>query len=298
MVLEENTEMTEEAKQEKINWKIVRTRTCIRAGLIFLGVLGMQVLAALLLGVFASIIAFAQSGDSMEMVSRINSFYNNMGTYTILLSIICAVASGIWCGILYYRSDWRVRPFDYRKAFPLSRVLLIAVTVSGSCVLISILLGMLQQLMPNAFSNYYQVMEAISGGGMLLNIIYVVAIGPVSEELIFRGALFDRFYLAFPFWTANVLQALLFGIYHMNVIQGIYAFLLGMLLGMVRQMTGSIFASIFSHMIFNATSYGLTWLLGAAGKYAGVGLCVLLLFSAVAVFFGGRIIWKNCTKSI
>ncbi len=285
-------------REQQKNWKIVRTRTCIRAGLIFLGVLGMQVVGGLILGLFLSIQAFMQSENASGMVQNLTEASGNLGQYAILLSLLCALASGTWCGILYWRSDWRVRPFDYRKAFPLKRVFMIAATVSGACILLTFFLGLVQQLAPAFFKDYNQLMETISTGDMFLNILYVVTIGPISEELIFRGALFDRFYLVFPFWTANILQALLFGIYHMNVIQGFYAFLLGILLGMIRQMTGSILATIFSHMIFNGTTYAISYILTGAGAYAGIVLMGMVVLSVVAVVFGSRMIWRSCTKNI
>lgn len=284
-----------EQEQQK-NWRILRTRTCIRAGLVFLGVLGMQVVGGLILGLFLSVQAFMQSESPSEMVQNLTGAYGDMGQYAIVLSLMCALASGTWCGILYWRSDWRVRPFDYKKAFPLKRVFMIAATAAGACILLTFLLGIIQQLVPAFFKNYNELMETVSQGDMFLNIVYVVTIGPISEELIFRGALFDRFYLVFSFWAANILQAVLFGVYHMNVIQGVYAFLLGVLLGMIRQMTGSILSSIFSHMIFNATSYALSYILTGAGAYAGVVLIGMVLLSVVAVVMGGRRIWKSCTK--
>ena len=285
-------------REQQKNWKIVRSRTCIRAGLIFLGVLGMQVVAAIILGMYLSVRAFLQAKNMGEMLRNMNDFYGDVAQYTILLSMICALASGLWCGILYNRSNWRVRPFDYRKALSLKNLLAIAGTAAGLCILSSAVLGVLKQLLPQAFQNYNKVMDTISQGDMLLSVIYVLIIGPVSEELIFRGALFDRFYLVFPFWWANVLQAVLFGLYHMNIIQGIYAFLLGILLGMIRQMTGSILSTIFCHMVFNATSYVLMDVPHLAGKYAGYVLWSLVLASVIAVFFGGRKIWEKCTKNI
>ena len=285
-------------REQQKNWKIVRTRTCIRAGLIFLGVLGMQVVGGLILGLLLSIQAFMQSENASGMVQNLTEASGNLGQYAILLSLLCALASGTWCGIVYWRSDWRVRPFDYRKAFPLKRVFMIAATVSGACILLTFFLGLIQQLAPAFFKDYNQLMETISTGDMFLNILYVMTIGPISEELIFRGALFDRFYLVFPFWTANILQALLFGIYHMNVIQGFYAFLLGILLGMIRQMTGSILATIFSHMIFNGTTYAISYILTGAGAYAGIVLMGMVVLSVVAVVFGSRMIWRSCTKNL
>ncbi|MCI8339875.1 MAG: CPBP family intramembrane metalloprotease [Lachnospiraceae bacterium] len=258
----------------------------------------MQVVGGLILGLLLSIQAFMQSENASGMVQNLTEASGNLGQYAILLSLLCALASGTWCGILYWRSDWRVRPFDYRKAFPLKRVFMIAATVSGACILLTFFLGLVQQLAPAFFKDYNQLMETISTGDMFLNILYVVTIGPISEELIFRGALFDRFYLVFPFWTANILQALLFGIYHMNVIQGFYAFLLGILLGMVRQMTGSILATIFSHMIFNGTTYAISYILTGAGAYAGIVLMGMVVLSVVAVVFGSRMIWRSCTKNL
>lgn len=285
-------------REQQKNWKIVRSRTCIRAGLIFLGVLGMQVAMAVILGVFISVRAFLQSENMGEMLRNMNDFYGDVAQYSILLSPMCALASGVWCGILYNRSDWRVRPFDYRRALSLKNLLSIAATAAGLCVLFSAVLGVLQQLLPRAFQNYKQLMETVSQGDMLLSVIYVIIIGPVSEELIFRGALFDRFYLVFPFWWANVLQAVLFGLYHMNIIQGIYAFLLGMILGMIRQMTGSILSTIFCHMVFNATSHALNAIPDMTGRYAGCVLWGLVLFSVIAIYFAGRRIWEICTKNI
>ena len=179
------------------------------------------------------------------------------GTFMILISAVSALLSGIWCGVLYIRSDWREHPFSYRKAFSVKNVLAIAGAGAGGCVVLTFLLTGLAVVIPQAFSSYNHVMNQLTDKDIWLTVLYVLLIGPVSEELIFRGAILDRLYLAFPFWTANLLQALLFGIYHMNLVQWIYAFVLGAVLGLVRVSTGTIFASIGTHIIFNATSYVL-----------------------------------------
>ena len=130
-----------------------------------------------------------------------------------------------------------------------------------------------------SYRNALQLRQLIA-----LTYCYVLLIGPISEELIFRGAILDRLYLAFPFWAANLLQALLFGIYHMNLVQGIYAFVLGAVLGLVRVSVGTIFASIGTHIIFNATSYVLQLVFPSGQKisiviFAGVYLLATLLFA-------------------
>lgn len=80
---------------------------------------------------------------------------------------------------------------------------------------------------------------------------YSVIVAPICEELIFRGVTMQYAKKAMPFWVANLFQALLFGIYHMNVIQGVYAFVIGVMLGYICEKGGSLYLSILFHMIFN-----------------------------------------------
>ncbi len=87
-------------------------------------------------------------------------------------------------------------------------------------------------------------------------ILYAVFLAPINEELLFRGVSLGYLKKAMPFWLANLIQALLFGIYHMNVMQAVYAFVIGLFLGYVYQKGGSIFYSILLHIIYNfLTSY-------------------------------------------
>ena len=50
---------------------------------------------------------------------------------------------------------------------------------------------------------------------------------------------------------ANLIQALLFGIFHMNIVQGIYTCLLGFLLGYMAYRYDSILAPMITHALFN-----------------------------------------------
>ena len=81
--------------------------------------------------------------------------------------------------------------------------------------------------------------------------IYAVILGPVCEELVFRGVTMRLVRRALPFWAANLMQAVLFGIFHMNWIQGIYAFVLGLVLGWICEKGGSIYFSMFFHILIN-----------------------------------------------
>ena len=72
-----------------------------------------------------------------------------------------------------------------------------------------------------------------------------------DRELIFRGLTLKILEKAFPFWAANILQALYFGIIHGNIIQSSYAFFAGLLFGSVMYKYKSLKYVIWCHFFVN-----------------------------------------------
>lgn len=274
------------------NWKIVRNRVCIRALLIFLGVVLMQMLAYMICVAGRTAIAVLTGRDGLiELAGLANT--EEMGKFMVWVSLVSALLSMVWCGILYKKSDWREEQFDYRKAFCRKNVLAVCGTGVGGCIVLTLFLSFLAMLIPQAFSAYNMIMENLTDTSMAVTLVYVLLVGPVSEELIFRGAILDRFYLAFPFLLANLLQAALFGIYHMNLIQGIYALCLGFVLGIIRQVTGSILASMLTHILFNSTSFGLGLIFPADAEMQAWKVVLLILFGLALCIFSLKYLWKE-----
>lgn len=84
---------------------------------------------------------------------------------------------------------------------------------------------------------------------------------PVAEEMVFRGAILRKLLQIFHsrmYWWAIVLSALLFGVVHGNMAQGLHAFLLGLLLGWMYWRTNSIVPGIVLHWINNTVAYVLS----------------------------------------
>ena len=74
---------------------------------------------------------------------------------------------------------------------------------------------------------------AFEGQNPLLLIAATVLLGPVAEEMIFRGMTYRRVknYLGTG-WAVGI-SSVLFGIYHGNTIQFLYAAVLGILLAVL-----------------------------------------------------------------
>ena len=81
--------------------------------------------------------------------------------------------------------------------------------------------------------------------------VYTMLLAPFVEELIFRGLTLKILEKSFPFWVANILQALYFGIIHGNIIQSSYAFFAGLLFGAVMYKYKSLKCVIWCHFFVN-----------------------------------------------
>lgn len=132
---------------------------------------------------------------------------------------------------------------------------------------------------------YSAVAEALyNSSGVAVQILVIGIIGPVSEEIIFRGLVYRRLRDYTGVLPAAVLSGLIFGIYHGNLTQGIFAFCVGILLALLYEHFGTLWASIAAHMANNLFSvlisaYGGSLLNSPVFSYT-------LLFSSILLAAG------------
>ena len=123
-------------------------------------------------------------------------------------------------------------------------------------LLTTLLLRYLSTLMPELMKSYTESVSSLIGGtASLLTVFTVTFISPIAEEIMFRGLSQKYAERAFGALPAIFIQAALFGIYHMNIIQGIYAFLFGILFGFMAHKSKSLMPSILLHAVINLSAY-------------------------------------------
>lgn len=169
----------------------------------------------------------------------------------------------------------------------------VGVELTLSCALITI-----GNLFPDALKGYS---DMISTSGLadltLISTIATVVLAPICEEVVFRGLTMKILEKTnWKFWVVNALQALLFGIEHLNWVQGIYAFVLGLVLGYVCKKTDSLWGSILAHAVFNASG---TWIVSTIfnegeGEEIKVVKVVVVLVVAIAAAVAG--LWMVSKK--
>ena len=95
----------------------------------------------------------------------------------------------------------------------------------------------------------------ISGDVSIIMIITVTLISPIAEEIIFRGLTQKYAEKAIGALPAVFFQAALFGVYHMNLVQGIAAVLFGIIFGILAKKSRSLVPSVILHAVFNLSAY-------------------------------------------
>lgn len=83
-------------------------------------------------------------------------------------------------------------------------------------------------------------------------------ISPLAEEVVFRGIIYNRMKKHMPLAASIVLSALLFGIYHGNMVQALYGFCMGMLIAYTYERFGNFFYAFLFHAAANIAVYTIT----------------------------------------
>lgn len=97
----------------------------------------------------------------------------------------------------------------------------------------------------------------------LVNQFLAVFISPFTEEILFRGFVLSKLQESQNFWSANILQSILFAAVHLPLwiwlnglsisllVMSMTVFILGLLLGWITSRTNSIWTAIFVHIMNN-----------------------------------------------
>ena len=239
------------------------------------------------------------TGDSyMDFVNGIMETVSGT-TFNLIVSLAYALICGILFGVWYRRKFYLPAKADNAgvsawKKNPLllaAGVVFLCVGAQYVCVY---LMNALALLFPSWMVIYQQLMQGIGldGGSVgILVALYSMILGPIAEELTFRGLTLGYGRRAVPFWMANVTQAFLFAALHMNPLQSIYTFFFGLMLGYVVYRSGSLILGVVVHIVFNSVgvlfpqiivmgnspiTFFLFLLLGMVLTYAGlilIGKC-------------------------
>lgn len=105
---------------------------------------------------------------------------------------------------------------------------------------------------------YSRVAEHQYGVSLVTGLILYGIISPLAEEVVFRGVIYNRIRRNCSITAAVFLSALLFGLYHGNIVQGVYGFLMGILIAYTYERYGRFFHAFLFHAAANTAVYIIT----------------------------------------
>ena len=100
----------------------------------------------------------------------------------------------------------------------------------------------------------------------VVQIILMAVIPALVEEFIFRG-LFYGTYRKCGVLKGALMSGLVFGLFHLNINQFCYAFVIGVVFAFLVEATGSIWSSVLAHFAINTYSITIIQLLKITGTY-------------------------------
>mgnify|MGYP001471863272 CR=1 FL=1 len=137
-----------------------------------------------------------------------------------------------------------------------------------------------------ASAGFQSANQAFFAGGVLFELLGSCLVIPLAEELLYRGVVERRLSLLCGSAPAIVLSAVIFGVMHWNVVQFLYAGILGLLLAWLLERTGFLYAPVLAHIGANvmAVVRSETGWLDIAYQPTAAGIAVTVLLFAVAAF--------------
>ena len=151
--------------------------------------------------------------------------------------LVFAACSGVAAGTLFPLC--RIRPIQILQA------LLLTAAVYPACIFLN---GLSLYFTENAVE---QMSGAIVDRPMWEMILLIGIAGPFCEEIIFRGFFFQNLKKGNGAIGAAVFSGILFGLFHMNFNQFVYAAAMGIFLALADEAGGSLWISVLMHQMFN-----------------------------------------------
>ena len=122
----------------------------------------------------------------------------------------------------------------------------------------------------------------------VIQILVLVIVAPIVEEYLFRGYVFAECKKMFSLPASLILNGLLFGLFHMNLLQGINTFFLAIVLSLIYYHRANIKDNIIVHMTNNAVA--------VLPAFFPQALTVISAITIISIIFGLYFLVKICRE--
>lgn len=213
--------------------------------------------------------------------------------------VVWLLIAALICIPIYYRMYKRDREIagETKKNIPMENKDYVAIIISGAALALAMNNVLSLTPLPILFPGYEETNEILYQGGMLLQILSAGIFGCIVEEISMRGVTYLRMKRYWGKRKAMIFSALVFGLYHLNVVQAVYAFALGLFFVWVYERYDSLWAPCIAHMSANL----FIILLAESTVFNHIlttmaGFCLVTCISVMVFYYGWR--WLKQTNPV
>ena len=244
---------------------------------IFMGILSLFVLSSELIKMVKTV-----RPDFLPMVTE--TYLQNLSDFGYIVAVIVGIS------IFYKKQQINMKDtiFYRQKKMKLEYFAVFAIILFG-CQFIFTQSAQLFEFFLNqiGLSTKGAIESATSADDSFMLVIYAAFVGPFVEELLIRGGVVYRLKHYGKIFSI-LISAMAFGLFHMNLIQGVFAFFVGILFAYIA-LEYSFLWAVFFHILNNfgfslLVESGLPALLGAELADTVTNM-LLIITSCVSVIF-------------
>jgi membrane protease YdiL (CAAX protease family) len=263
----------------------------------FAALLVLELIAAVVVVVGVTILQYGPKFSFDKIDTVVTSASGLLSSFVCTMAIAAGIAlAGAW-----------LSPQEWRERLRLRRVPLYAsLLVMGTLGIMSVgmILSSCMELgwvpRSHALDVLDHMMRSLSPAGQVLAVLLLGLLPGLIEELLFRGYIQTRLVARWGaawgiFWTA-----LMFGISHLDLMQGLFAVAVGCILGFIAHRAGSIIPAMICHAANNLASGLLSVLAGDIHDKASnlaMLVCGLIILPLAILFLRRRLPPANPTAT-
>lgn len=218
--------------------------------------MGVELAVALITIIYENVKMYKTYGminDAQAVTEKVQQMTEVNASYITVASAVMAV---IFFGRMYLKER---NSFLKENNKEINIFAMIAFGVMLSMAAGSILSAM---NIDNIYGSYEKTSSLLLNGNIVYRLFALGVIAPAAEEIIFRGLVFNRVKKQYGSLYGIVVSSLMFGVFHFNLVQGLYAFIIGMAFAYCYELTGDLKVPVYMHMSINVLTvlsdyYGL-----------------------------------------
>ena len=245
----------------------------LRPWLIMFGFIGLYLVVNVIL-IFGIVAIFGQS-----IIDQPN---------TLIIALILTQIITLLLTLLFYRKR-NLRDYLRLKNVNIKTLVWSFVGGFGTLAAAGGIVEIINLINPTLVEEYVEAVGSlVNEANVFLVLISVVLLASVVEEVVMRGILFKEFERSnYPSWVIVLASGLLFGVFHLNLVQGAFATVLGIAIALGFLFSRSLYVPILMHLGNNLTSTLIGYLPISIQEsiYLDIFMYSLIVFLPLSLYF-------------